>query len=150
MNTSSINPNLTSTSVSTLKFRKTVLAINGIFLMAIGGMFAIFDLTAYLFGVGPLGKFMYGLHYAIGFVEAHGLAFFLGLLLLRVATTDPKPYWHLLGVGIHLLLGGSNLIFWQLAIDWNAVKPEMVVTAIHGLFVALQVACYWMSSRRQS
>ncbi|HLO16853.1 MAG TPA: hypothetical protein VK206_18610 [Anaerolineales bacterium] len=150
MNTSSIGSNLASTEVLSLKFRKTILAINGIFLMAVGGLFTIFDLTAYLFGVGPLGSYLYGLHYTIGFVEAHGLAFFLGLLLFRVAAADPKPYWHLLGVGIHLLLGGSNLIFWQLAIDWNAVRPEIVVTVIHGLFAVLQLSCYWLVSRRQN
>jgi hypothetical protein len=35
----------------------------------------------------------------------HGLAFILGFLLLQAARWEPAARWHLLGAGIHLLLG---------------------------------------------
>lgn len=129
------------------RVRKTLLLMDGLFLTGMGGAFAIFDLWSYFLGGGPIGQLLYNLPYTVGFFEAHGLAFILGLLLLRARREDPARLWHLVGAGIHLLLGSANLLFWPLAVQWDAEAPEMVVTTIHGLFVVVQLATYLWSRR---
>ncbi|MEZ4681521.1 MAG: hypothetical protein R2932_45645 [Caldilineaceae bacterium] len=111
-----------------------------------GGAFALFDLWGYYLGGGPLGPILHNLLYTIGFFEAHALACMLGLLLLRAQRVDPAPVWHLVAATIHLLLGGANLLFWPLAVQWHVEGPEMVVTAIHGLLVIAQLICFWLAT----
>lgn len=135
-----------ATVLRALKLRKTVLLLNGLFLTGMGGAFAVFDLWSYYLGGGPLGPILHNLLYTIGFFEAHGLACILGLLLLRARWVDPAPVWHLVGATIHLLLGSANLLFWPLAVQWQAEGPELVVTTIHGLFVVAQLICLWVAT----
>src|SRR5690349_15270520 len=101
-------------SNSSTKLRKAVLYANGAFLAVMGGLFGAFDLLSYLFGGGPLGELYFNVPITVGLFEAHGLACILGLLLLRAARLQPSAVWHLVGAGIHILLGSSNLIFWSL------------------------------------
>jgi hypothetical protein len=108
-----------------------------------GGPFAIFDLLSFWFGAGPLGNMLHNELLTVGLFEAHGLALMMGLILLRAARFDPRPAWHLLGAGIHLLLGSSNLIFWALFSVWGVVTGEIVTTVIHWLFVVAQLVCLW-------
>src|SRR5215213_7188006 len=126
-------------SAASLKLRKAVLYVNGIFLAMMGGLFGIFDLLSYLFGSGPLGQLYYNVPMTVGLFEAHGLAFILGLLLLHAARVQPSGVWHLVGAGIHILLGSSNLIFWSLFLIWDVVTAEIVVTSIHWLLAAAQL-----------
>ena len=74
-------------------------------------------------------------HAAIGFVEAHGLALIIGVLLWRAV---PAPQWHGTAMAVHLLLGGANLAFWPLFGAAGMVGVGVVTTVLHGLFVALQ------------
>jgi hypothetical protein len=130
-------------SGSSIKLRKAVLYINGAFLAIMGGLFGVFDLLSYLYGGGPLGELYYNVPMTVGLFEAHGLAFILGLLLLRAARSQPSGAWHLVGAGIHILLGSSNLIFWSLFLIWDVVTAEIVVTSIHWLLAAAQLICLW-------
>lgn len=122
--------------------RKLVLLANGLFLMLAGGLFLVFDLLSFYFGAGPLGTMLTGVLYTIGMVEAHGLALIIGLLLLRAGRIEPQPLWHLVGAGVHLLLGGANLLFWQLFIELDVVPMEILVTGIHGFLFAAQLVCF--------
>ncbi|MCB0127568.1 MAG: hypothetical protein KDE58_35130 [Caldilineaceae bacterium] len=131
---------------STSKLRNTVLLLNGLFLTGMGGAFACFDLWGYYLGGGPLGPILHNLLYTIGFFEAHALACILGLLLLRARRVDPAPMWHWVAAVIHLLLGSANLLFWPLAVQWQAEGPELVVTTLHGLFVIAQLICWWLAT----
>lgn len=137
------SPRVLARSASGLRFRKGVLYLNGAFLTVMGGPFAIFDLLSFVWGTGPLGTLLHNELLTVGLFEAHGLAFLMGLILLRAARSDPRPTWHLLGAGIHFLLGSSNLIFWALFAVWNVVTAEIVTTGIHWLFVAAQLICLW-------
>lgn len=128
------------------RLRKTVLLLNGLFLTGMGGTFAVFDLWGYYLGGGPVGPIMHNLLYTIGFFEAHALACILGLLLLRARRVDPAPVWHWVAAVIHLLLGSANLLFWPLAVQWQAERPEMVVTTLHGLFVVAHLICFWLAT----
>ena len=127
-----------------LKFRKTLFQINAGFLMLMGGVFSILDYIGYRTGAGPLGRMLHGNDLAVGMQEAHGLAFILGLVLFIYAVSDARPSWHLICAGIHILLGGSNLVYWNGAVEYGIVGPEIVVTIVHGLFVALHLASFFL------
>jgi hypothetical protein len=143
MNTTTVRS--LSQSTPALNLRKVVLYGNGTFLTLMGGPFVIFDLLSYFWGRGPLGTMFYQIGYTIGIVEAHGLAFILGLLLLRAARWEPIALWHLVGAGIHLLLGTNNLLFWAFVVTMDIVAAEIVVTSLHGLLVAVQLFCFWQA-----
>lgn len=140
MSTTTVHP--ISQPSTTLNLRRIVLYANGAFLTLIGGPFAIFDLLSYFWGIGPLGTLFHNVGNTVGLFEAHGLAFILGLLLLRAARWEPVARWHLLGAGIHLLLGTSNLLFWSFIVAMNAVAAEIVVTVIHFLLFGAQLLCF--------
>jgi hypothetical protein len=123
--------------MSNTRLRKALLVANAIFLLvaSAGGMAA--DLAAAFAGIGPqrnvLGPAPYA---AIGFVEAHGLALIMGVLLWRA---EPLRSWHLTAAAVHVLLGTSNLVFWQIFIAGDMLAMGWVTTVLHWLFVALQL-----------
>ena len=72
--------------------RRRLFFANGVFLVVVGGVQVVFELLAYYAGVGPYGYIFDESPYAIGWVEAHGLAFIIGVLLLTVAVrTSEDP-----------------------------------------------------------
>jgi hypothetical protein len=73
----------------------------------------------------------------IGFVEAHGLAFIIGVLLWRAETAR---LWHLTAVAVHVLLGTANLVFWQIFVATDMLAAGYITTSLPWLFVALQLA----------
>ncbi len=75
-------------------------------------------------------------HAAIGFVEAHGLALIIGVLLWRA---PPQRVWHLTATAVHVLLGTANLAFWQLFVASDMLMVGYVTTVLHGLFAILQL-----------
>ena len=90
------------------------------------------------FGLGPVARVVAEAPYAgLGFIEAHGLAFILGILMWRA---QPARGWHLAAAAIHVLLGTANLVFWQLFIVSDMLLVGYVTTALHGLFVVLQMS----------
>jgi hypothetical protein len=119
------------------RLRKALLVADATFLLvaSTGGMIA--DLAGAFAGIGPqrnvLGPAPYA---AIGFVEAHGLAFILGVLLWRA---EPVRSWHFAAGAVHVLLGTSNLLFWQIFIATDMLAMGWVTTVLHWLFVALQL-----------
>ena len=95
------------------------------------------DLIGAFIGQGPVAPILGSApHAAIGFVEAHGLAFILGVLLWRAA---PVRSWHATGATIHLLLGVSNLAFWPIFAAGDMLAVGYVTTILHGTFAALQM-----------
>jgi hypothetical protein len=73
---------------------------------------------------------------AVGTTEAHGLALILGVLLWRAA---PLRSWHLTALAIHVLLGTSNLVFWQVFVAADFLAAGYITTSLHELFVVLQL-----------
>jgi hypothetical protein len=55
-------------------------------LLANGAFLVVVELLAYYAGIGPYGYLFEDSPYAIGWVEAHGLAFIIGVLLTVAAT----------------------------------------------------------------
>jgi hypothetical protein len=118
--------------------RRLVLRANAVFLILAGGVSMLLDLRAYFFGVGPSIRLIENApHTVIGFVEAHGLALILGILFARAAPSRP---WHLTAAAVHVLLGGSNILFWQAFVAGDILAMGYVTTAFHILFVVLELA----------
>ena len=125
-------------------FRKILFQFNAGFLVLMGGVVSILDYLGFRTGAGPLGRMLHGNDLAVGMQEAHGLAFLFGLVLFLYAVSDARPSWHLICAGIHILLGGSNLVYWNGAVEYGIVGPEIVVTTIHGLLVVLHLAGFFL------
>ena len=118
--------------------RRLILRANAVFLILAGGGSLLMDLRAYFLGTGPSTRFIATAPYtAIGFVEAHGLALIFGILFARAAAIRP---WHLTAAAVHLLLGTSNLVFWQIFVVGDLLAMGYVTTGLHGLFVVLELA----------
>ena len=67
----------------------------------------------------------------IGFVDAHELALFAGLLLW---TASPRPCWNLAAAGVHVLFAAANLAHWQAFVSADIVTAGYVTTVAHVLF----------------
>ena len=118
--------------------RRWILRADAAFLVpaAAGGL--VTDILGSFFGRGPERFILRDAPAAgIGFIEAHGLALILGVLLWRAV---PARSWHAAGAAIHLLLGTANLAFWQFFAEADMLAVGYVTTGLHGLFVALQLA----------
>lgn len=124
--------------------RKTLFRVNAGFLLLMGGVFMVLDYVGFHTGAGLMGEILHGNVLAVGMQEAHGLAFLFGLTILVLTVPDMHPSWHLICMSIHLLLGGSNLLYWDGAIEYGIVGPEIAVTSIHGLLVLLHLASYFL------
>jgi len=125
-----------------MSLNKTVLKLNGLFLMLIGSVQIIFELLSHFMGAGPLASRFLESPYTLGFFEAHGLAVLMGILLWRAAA-NPQKFWHQFAVTIHILLGGANLLFWNSFIQLDFVAPGIVATVFHGIFIVTQAYCAW-------
>jgi hypothetical protein len=122
-----------------LKARQTLLRANGAFLMLVGGAQMIFELLSHYFGAGPWARIFENSPFTIGFQEAHGLAFLIGVLLFGLAALDPKKAWHSFAACVHVLLGGANLLFWQSFVFWGLTTMGGIATVFHGLFLVAHI-----------
>jgi len=103
------------------------------------GIFSLLamDLRGIFWGAGPVARVLaLAPHAGIGFVEAHGLAAILGVVLWRAI---PDRGWHLTAVAIEVLLGTANLVFWQLYVDADVLMVGYVTTVLHWVFAVLQL-----------
>ncbi|WP_213285226.1 hypothetical protein [Bradyrhizobium sp. sGM-13] len=122
----------------TIAIRHIILSANATFLLAASAGGFASDVGGIFFGLGPVARVVAEApHAGLGFIEAHGLAFILGILMWRA---QPARGWHLAAAAIHVLLGTANLIFWQLFTVSDMLLVGYVTTALHGLFVVLQVS----------
>ena len=122
----------------TIAIRRVLLRANATFLLAASAGGFASDVRGIFFGLGPVARIVAEAPYAgLGFIEAHGLAFILGILMWRA---QPARGWHLTAAAIHFLLGTANLVFWPLFIVSDMLLVGYVTTALHGLFVVLQMS----------
>jgi len=134
---------------TTFKIRKTLPQANAIFLTLVGGVAGVANYVGYRTGLGPLGPILHNNAAAVGKQEAHGLACLFGLTLFIYAVSDMRPSRHLLCAGIHILLGGSNILYWNGAVEYGIVGPEIVVTTIHGLLAMCHLVFYFLANNAQ-
>ncbi len=118
--------------------RQRILRANAVYLVlaSIGGLL-LMDIPGAFFSRGVAkGILAQAPHAAVGFVEAHGLALILGVLLWRA---KPERSWHLTAVAVHVLLGTANLVFWQIFVAIDFLAMGYITTGLHWLFVGLQL-----------
>jgi hypothetical protein len=121
----------------TLTARHAILRANALFLLvaSAGGM--VTDIGGSFFARGPEAVLLGDTPGAgIGFIEAHGLAFIIGVLLWRA---EPSRAWHLTAAAVHVLLGTANLLFWQFFVLADVLAVGYATTALHWTFVLLQL-----------
>ena len=122
----------------TATVRHLILRANALFIGVAGFAGVIFDIRGVLYGAGPQGRALAAAPYAgIGFVEAHGLAVILAVVLWRA---KPERSAHLTALAVVTLLGTANLAFWQAFIAMDALVMGYLTTALHWTFVALNLA----------
>jgi hypothetical protein len=80
-----------------------------------------------------------GSPYAIGWVENHGLALLVGALVIAVAAPDGRRFWHVNAIGVHVLLGTANVLFWCSFAAFDVVATGLSAIVAHILFVAAHV-----------
>jgi hypothetical protein len=136
MTSIALTPNHANASASSA-IRTWLLRANAIFLLvaASGGLAA--DISGSFFALGPQKDILAAApHTGIGFIEAHGLAFILGVLLWRA---PPLRLWHLTAAAIHVLLGTANILFWPLFSVAGMLVVGYVTTALHWSFAAAEL-----------
>ena len=120
----------------TAPVRRLVLRANALYIGLAGLAGMLFDIRGVLYGLGPQGRVLaQAPHAAIGFIEAHGLAIILAVLLWRAV---PARSWHLTALAMEVLLGTSNLAFWDMFVATDALAVGYVTTGLHWIFVVLQ------------
>ena len=120
----------------TATVRRLILRTNALYIGLAGLAGMLFDIRGVLYGLGPQGRLLaQAPHAGIGFIEAHGLAVILAVLLWRAA---PARSWHLTAVAMEVLLGTSNLAFWDMFVATDALTVGYVTTGLHWMFVLLQ------------
>ncbi len=121
----------------TTEMRRLILRANALYIGMAGLAGLLFDIRGVLYGLGPQGRLLASApHAAIGFVEAHGLALILTVVLWRAA---PLAAWHLTAVAMEVLLGTANLAFWEMFVATDALTVGYASTSLHWIFVALQL-----------
>lgn len=117
--------------------RFLVLRANALYLLvaSVAG-FLFLDIAGIFFASGPARPvFATAQYVGIGFIEAHGLAFIIGVLLWRA---EPQRSWHLTGAAVGVLLGTCNLVFWQIFVATDSLWMGYLTTTLHWTFAVLQ------------
>jgi hypothetical protein len=129
----------------TTTLRQYVLRANAFYIFAFGCAGLVFDIRGVLYGLGPQGRLLADApHAGIAFVEAHGLAVILSVLLWRAA---PTPSWHATALAMDALLGTCNLVFWQMFVATDALGVGYLSTALHVTFAVLNIGCLILAKR---
>jgi hypothetical protein len=121
-----------------LTLRTLILRANAFYIAVAGSAGLVFDIRGVLYGLGPQGRVLADApHAAIGFVEAHGLAVILSVMLWRAGSSRAS---HVAAFCLDALLCTSNLAFWSMFVATDALAVGYVSTSLHAVFVVLQVA----------
>ena len=116
-----------------------LLQLNAAFLLVMGGGAAVADAIGHFFGRGPLAPVMFHAPLAISSFEAHLQALLLGGVLWTGAKSSDTRRFHSLAAAVHVVLGGSNLLFFERAFGSLDMRLfGVVITACHFGFVVAQ------------
>jgi len=127
------------------RLRALFLRADALFLVpaALGGL--AMDIAGAFFHRGPEHLVLREVpEAALGFTEAHGLALVLGSILLFA---PPRRLFHLAGGAAHVVLGASNLVFWQMFVTGKVLGMGYLTTLLHVFFAGLQLFGAWIAWR---
>lgn len=121
----------------TYRTRQRVLKANGLYLIlaSLIGISAM-DIPAIFLKRGPETMSLTTPSTGVGFLEAHGLALLLGVLLWQATA---QPFWHKVALAVQLLLGLGHLAFREIFSLTESFSTGYVFTSFHWLFIALQM-----------
>lgn len=125
--------------VDWVRIGQELLLVNGVLLGLIALIAALADLAGHFLNLGPMAGALYGNLDAIGMFEAHGLALIVAIVLV-VNRKAQTATWHWVAGVTHLLLGGSNLMFWPIYSLYNMMGVGIGATAFHAVFSVLQLS----------
>ena len=117
--------------------RQIVLRVDAVFLTVAGVFGLVSDLQSYASGTGPFGQTFYQNPTVIGVVEAHGLAVLTAGTLWFLATHHPGRFGHWVAVVAHAVMGGSNIVWFDVFTRVQAEFQGIAVTVVHFAFVAV-------------
>lgn len=114
---------------------KWILLADSAFLGVSGAFMMTQEFLSHFMQKGIFGGQFANSPYTIGFFEAHGLAVLFAISFVLTLNHGHRRFWHGMAVAIHILLGGSNLLYWQSFIEFDFVTQGIVVTTLHGIFI---------------
>lgn len=118
---------------------QVLLLLNGVLLGFVALVAGLGDLAGHFLNLGPMAKALYGNLDAIGMFEAHGLALIVSVVLV-IHRKSGSATWHWVSGATHLLLGGSNLMFWPIYSLYDMTGVGIGATAFHAVFFVLQIS----------
>ena len=117
--------------------RRTTLRVDAIFLTLAGLFGLVGDILSYVSGAGPFGTTFYENPTVIGVVEAHALAVLTAATLWHFSQKHAGTFGNWVGLSAHLILGGSNIIWFDVFSRLQADAQGVAVTVVHFVFVTL-------------
>ena len=114
-----------------------VLRVDAAFLSVAGLFGLVSDVRSYASGGGPFGQTFYQNPTVIGVVEAHGLAVLTAATLWFLATHHTGRFGHWVAVVAHAVMGGSNIVWFEVFTRVQAETQGIAVTVVHFAFVAV-------------
>ena len=117
--------------------RRTILRADAVFLALAGVFGLVSDLLSHLSGTGPFGTTFYENPIVIGVVEAHALAVLTAVTLWYLSQKQAGTFGNWVGVCAHLILGGSNIIWFEVFGRVQAETQGVAVTLVHLAFATL-------------
>ena len=129
--------------------RRILLRVDAAFLSVAGLFGLVSDLQSYASGSGPFGQTFYQNPTVIGVVEAHGLAVLTAATLWFLATDHTGRFGHGVAVVAHAVMGGSNIVWFEVFTRVQAETQGIAVTVVHFAFVAVN-AYFILSTVRVS
>jgi hypothetical protein len=123
--------------------KKKVLLIDGYFLAVMGTAAGVIDMVGYFTGKGPFGKIYYQNSNTIGGFEAHFLAVIIGIILIGKSKSVETGFFCKMAIAIHLVLGSSNLIWFQVFYDTNTLPMGIITTFTHFALMVFHTLAIW-------
>ncbi len=115
---------------------RVVLRIDALFLTLAGVFGLASDVRSYASGSGPFGQTFYQNPTVIGVVEAHALAVLTAGSIWFLATHRAR-HGHWVALIAHAIMGGSNIVWFDVFTRVQAETQGVAVTIVHFAFVAV-------------
>jgi tryptophan-rich sensory protein len=131
-----------------IPMRRSVLRVDAVFLTIAGLFGLVSDLQSYTSGSGPFGQTFYRNPTVIGVVEAHALAMLTAGTLWFLATHHTGRFGHWVAIVAHAVMGGSNLVWFEVFTRVQAETQGIAVTVVHFAFVAVNAHAIFSAARR--
>ena len=128
--------------------RRIVLRVDAVFLTVAGVFGLVSDLQSYTSGSGPFARTFYQNPTVIGVVEAHGLAILTAGTLWFLATHHTGRFGHWVAIFAHAVMGGSNVVWFEVFTRVQAETQGIAVTVVHFAFVVANALFIFSTARR--